>query len=256
MGAEVASEAGLAPLSFAPIPPWAKPRGHPGDETPGNRQPRSRDVAATATATARPSCPKLNQARARPAPQGSPARHPPASSHHHSSDLSPSPALPRAGRPPGAAPHAGRTASGPRPCRRRRSPPLQAAAAALERPSWPGPRSPRRRSALARRRPRARLLLCVARSGAGRLAKAGGRGRRPRKKEHCARKGPANAAAAAAAAESARGTPPASRRAGQRQQQHQQPQQQQQLHGKSARPARRAGWALPPPPPSPGCGGG
>lgn len=88
------------------------------------------------------------------------------------------------------------------------------------------------------------------------MAKAGGRGRRPRKKEHCARKGPANAAAAAAAAESARGTPPASRRAGQRQQQHQQPQQQQQLHGKSARPARRAGWALPPPPPSPGEGRG
>lgn len=35
------------PLSFVWIPPRAKPRGHSGDETPGNRQPRTRDAATT-----------------------------------------------------------------------------------------------------------------------------------------------------------------------------------------------------------------
>lgn len=76
-----------SPLSFAPIPPWAKPRGHLGDETPGNRQPHTRDVAATSGP----------QPQARPArPRRVPGPPPPASSHRHS-DSSSSPALPRAG---------------------------------------------------------------------------------------------------------------------------------------------------------------
>lgn len=95
------------PLSFARIPPRAKPRGHSGDETPGNRQPRTRD----ASATDRPQ-PQVRLARPRRVPGPPPF----ASSHHHS-NLSSSPALPRVGQPQGAAPYAGSTESGPRPCR-------------------------------------------------------------------------------------------------------------------------------------------
>lgn len=51
--------------------------------------------------------------QARPAwPRRVPGPPPPASSHRHS-NISSSPALPRAGQPQGAAAHAGRTASGP-----------------------------------------------------------------------------------------------------------------------------------------------
>lgn len=136
------------PLSFARIPPRAKPRGHSGDETPGNRQPRTRDAAATD----RPQ-PQVRLARPRRVPGPPPS----ASSHHHS-NISSSPALPRVGQPQGA----GRTQGA-----RRAAHVLVAVVLQYSRSASAGA-GPGRAPLGARRSPGA--FSCVARSGEGRLA--------------------------------------------------------------------------------------